>query len=133
MQSKPLGVGGTVKQGITIREISQVVGSFVWGLGEWERAWVVYNAVKFRMLHTMNLISTIIEPDADGTLHLPLPKAWQHQSIRVRAELEPVGAAVEHGATGSVETLKGFGCLRGKISLSPDFDESLDDFKDYMS
>jgi hypothetical protein len=85
------------------------------------------------MVHAMNLISTIIEPDADGTLHLPLPKAWQHQSIRVRAELEPVGATGKHGVAGSVENLKGFGCLSGKISLSSDFDEPLDDFKDYMA
>ncbi len=25
-----------------------------------------------------------------------------------------------------------FGCAKGQIYLSPDFDESLDDFKDYM-
>lgn len=85
------------------------------------------------MFGGMNLISTVIEPDADGTLHLPLPKAWQHQSIRVRAELEPVGAAAERGKAGSPENLKGFGCLRGKISLSADFDEPLEDFKDYMA
>lgn len=77
----------------------------------------------------MNLITTIIEPDADGTLHLPLPEAWRNQFIRVRAELEPVGVTSER----LVEELKGFGCLRGKISLSPDFDEPLDDFKDYMA
>ena len=81
----------------------------------------------------MNLITTVIEPDADGTLHLPLPKAWQRQSIRVRAELEPVGVASERGMAGSLEKLKGFGCLRGKISLSPDFDKPLEDFKDYMA
>ena len=85
------------------------------------------------MIHIMNLISTIIEPDSDGTLHLPLPKAWQHQPIRVRAELEPVGGAGEHAMADSVENLKGFGCLRGKISLSPDFDEPLNEFNDYMA
>lgn len=62
---------------------------------------------------------------ADGTLHLPLPKAWRHQSIRVKAELEPLGAAPERGKAGFPEDLKGFGCLRGKISWSPDFDEPL--------
>lgn len=81
----------------------------------------------------MKLITTIIAPDADGTLHLPLPMAWRHQAIRVRAELEPVGTVSERGMAGSVEDLKGFGCLRGKISLSPDFDEPLEDFKDYMA
>ena len=25
-----------------------------------------------------------------------------------------------------------FGCVKGKIYISPDFDEPLDDFKDYM-
>ena len=73
----------------------------------------------------MNLITTIVEPDADGTLHLLWPEVWRHQSIRVRAELEPVGAV----AGRSIENFKGFGCLRGKISSSPDFDEPLEDFK----
>ncbi len=81
----------------------------------------------------MNLITTVIQPDADGTLHLPLPMAWRHRSIRVRAELEPVGVATEHGIGEAVENLKGFGCLRGKIFLSPDFDEPLEDFKEYMA
>ena len=84
------------------------------------------------MLRAMNLISTIIEPDADGTLHLPVPKAWQHQAIRVRAEMEPVGVAAAWETEGAAKDLKGFGCLRGKISWSPDFDEPLEDFKDYM-
>jgi hypothetical protein len=47
----------------------------------------------------MSTITTILEPNEDGTVHLPVPAAW--------------------------------GCLRGKISMSPDFDEPLEDFKDY--
>ena len=27
---------------------------------------------------------------------------------------------------------KGFGCLKGKISSGPDFDEPLEDFREYM-
>ena len=92
----------------------------------------VYNAGEYRIVGSMNLISTILEPDADGTLHLPLPKAWQHQAIGVRAELEPVGMVSERGIECSARDLKGFGCLRGKILLSPDFNEPLEDFKDYM-
>ena len=93
---------------------------------------MIYNARKSRIFRAMNLITTVIEPDADGTLHLPLPVAWRHQAIRVRAELEPTGVASERGSAGSLENLTGFGCLRGKVSLSPDFDEPLEDFKDYM-
>ena len=81
----------------------------------------------------MNLITTVIKPDADGTLHLPLPMAWRHQPIRVKAELEPVGVGSEPVTTGSEGKLKGYGCLRGKISMSPDFDEPLEDFKDYVA
>lgn len=69
----------------------------------------------------MSTITAIIEPSADGTLHLPVPAAWRNLSIRVKAELEPVGQA----------GLKGFGCLRGKISMAADFDAPLEDFRDY--
>ncbi|EDY22347.1 hypothetical protein CfE428DRAFT_0472 [Chthoniobacter flavus Ellin428] len=74
----------------------------------------------------MSTITAILEPDADGTLHLPIPQELRHQAIRVRAELEP--ALTEASQAG----LKGFGCLRGRISTAPDFDEPLEDFKDYM-
>lgn len=77
----------------------------------------------------MNTITAIFEPDQDGTVHLPVPEAWRNQAIRVKAELEPVLGPPEPQ---SQESLKGFGCLRGRISMSPDFDEPLDDFKDYI-
>jgi hypothetical protein len=74
----------------------------------------------------MTTITTILEPHDDGTVHLPVPAAWRNQAIRVKAELEPVAPSEE-------PTLKGFGCLRGKISMSPDFDEPLEDFREYMA
>jgi hypothetical protein len=77
----------------------------------------------------MNTITAILEAHEDGTLHLPVPPAWRRQAIRVKAEMEPVTAPAEQ-PTG--ESLKGFGCLRGKISMLPDFDEPLEDFRDYM-
>ena len=75
----------------------------------------------------MTILTAIIEPDADGTLHLPLPSDWRHQAIRVKAELEPVRRE------GEPPNLRGFGCLRGKIRMAPDFDEPLEDFKDYTA
>jgi hypothetical protein len=77
----------------------------------------------------MSTITAILEPDPDGTVHLPVPETWRSQPIRVKAELEPVAGLRELQPHGS---LKGFGCLRGKISMSPDFDGPLQDFKDYM-
>lgn len=78
----------------------------------------------------MSTISAIFEPAADGTLHLPVPAAWRHCSIHVKAELEPVEPAAEKSA--APPELKGFGCLRGKIAMAADFDEPLEEFKDYM-
>jgi hypothetical protein len=77
----------------------------------------------------MSTITAIFEPSADGTLHLPVPAAWRSLPIRVKAELEPVNQATKAKPNAA---LKGFGCLRGKITMAPDFDEPLEDFKDYM-
>lgn len=81
----------------------------------------------------MNTFTAILEPDPDGTLHLPVPPAWRNLPIRVKAELEPAEAAPTSGATPDLAPLKGFGCLRGKISIAPDFDEPLEDFKYYTA
>jgi hypothetical protein len=43
--------------------------------------------------------------------------------------MEPVSQSAK---SVSDEGLKGFGCLRGKISMVADFEEPLEDFKDYM-
>lgn len=82
----------------------------------------------------MSTINAILEPDADGTLHLPLPPELRHVKIEITATLKPANGAASsvpqdaQGASG----LKGFGCLRGRIQMAPDFSEPLDDFKDYM-
>jgi hypothetical protein len=40
----------------------------------------------------MSTITAILEPDADGTLHLPLPEQLRHGKVRVEAKLESVEA-----------------------------------------
>ncbi|MEO8352936.1 MAG: DUF2281 domain-containing protein [Chthoniobacteraceae bacterium] len=80
----------------------------------------------------MSTITAILEADADGTLHLPLPPQWRKLSIRVKAELEPVEPPASPSPSDGTRSLKGFGSLRGKIRLAPDFDEPLEDFKDYI-
>ena len=37
----------------------------------------------------MSTISAILEPDADGTLHLPLPAELRGGKVKVEAKLEP--------------------------------------------
>lgn len=75
----------------------------------------------------MSTIKAILEPDADGTLHLPLPPELRHVTIEVTATLKPA-----NGAAQGANELKGFGCLRGRMQMAPDFNEPLEDFKDYM-
>ena len=70
----------------------------------------------------MSTIIAIFEPDADGTLHLPLPEELRRGKVKVEAKIE----AVESQPETSVES------LRGKIRMASDFDEPLEDFKEYM-
>ena len=74
----------------------------------------------------MSSITVIMEPSADGTLHLPVPAEWRHQAIRVKAELDPVADMA------TTAGFRGFGCLKGKIRMEADFDAPLEDFRDYM-
>ncbi len=80
-------------------------------------------------LRGTSTITAILEADAGGTLHLPLPAELCHWKIKVEAKLEAAPRPPPDEETGS---LKGFGAQRGRIRMAPDFDEPLEDFKDYM-
>jgi hypothetical protein len=71
----------------------------------------------------MSTIKAILEASADGTLHLPLPPELRQGKLNVVATVEPAE---------SVKGPKGFGCLKGKIWIAPDFDEPLEDFNEYL-
>ena len=71
----------------------------------------------------MSTITAILEPEADGSLRLPLPPELRHITVKVTATVEPATVVAPHPR---------FGCLAGKIFLAPDFDDPLDDFKEYM-
>jgi hypothetical protein len=81
------------------------------------------------MMAAMSTIKATLEVDPDGTLHLPLPPELRQGKLIVTATLEPITPDDEMPKSRS---LKGFGCLKGKIWMSADFDEPLEDFKDYM-
>jgi hypothetical protein len=80
----------------------------------------------------VSTIKAILESQADGTLHLPLPPELRQGQFSVTATIEPVPPRPEIDAARTFEHLKGFGSLQGKIWMAPDFDEPLEDFKDYM-
>ena len=77
----------------------------------------------------MSTITAILEPDADGTLHLPLPVELRGGKVKVEARIEAASAEQKIPEPGS---LRGFGALKGKIRMAPDFDEPLEDFREYM-
>lgn len=81
----------------------------------------------------MSTITAILEPSADGTLHLPVPEAWKGMSIKVRAEMEPVDATGMTNDRSRPANKYGFGCLNGKIAMGAGFDDPLEDFADYTS
>lgn len=43
------------------------------------------------MVHGMSTITAILEPDVDGTLHLPLPAEMRSSKVKVTATLESIG------------------------------------------
>ena len=75
----------------------------------------------------MSIITAILEPDVDGSLHLPLPVDMRHGKIKVVATLW-----VDASDATAQTIRKGFGCLKGKICMAHDFDAPLEDFKEYM-
>lgn len=72
----------------------------------------------------MSVIKAILQPDPDGSLHLPLPEELRRGKVKIEATLEPAEGPKARPA---------FGCLAGKIWIAPDFDEPLEDFKEYAT
>ncbi len=74
----------------------------------------------------MNTIKTILDPDPDGSLHLPLPENLRHGKVKVEATLEAVETPRNEAKPGLWQNLP------GPFRMSEDFDEPLEDFREYM-
>jgi len=70
----------------------------------------------------MSTIRAILEPDADGTLHLPLPPELRNHPIKVTAELEPVTVPDARPQSGLWKDLP------NRFWISADFEAPLEDF-----
>jgi hypothetical protein len=73
----------------------------------------------------MDTITAILAPHADGTLHLPVPPELRNGLFRVTATVEPkhANSRVKFGVWKEMG-LEGFW-------MAPDFDEPLDEFREY--
>ena len=65
----------------------------------------------------MSTITAIFEPDADGTVHVPVPAEWRHLPIKVTAEMEPAGDPTS-SAYGS-EWMNSFGSIQDSDFEAP--------------
>lgn len=74
----------------------------------------------------MNTITAILEPEADGMLHLPVPEELKFSKVKVVATLEAVDD-VEEPVTDPL-----WGIWKDLIVYKPGWDEPLEDFKEYM-
>lgn len=73
----------------------------------------------------MNTITAILEPEADGMLHLPVPEELKFSKVKVVATLE----AADIAQSGGHPLL---GIWKGDIVYDPGWDKPLEDFKEYM-
>ncbi len=71
----------------------------------------------------MSMITAILEPDADGTLHLPMPPDAPRGKVKVTATVEPVSAgetaARQANWEQAMEALRGL-AAQGGIQSIPD-------------
>jgi hypothetical protein len=62
----------------------------------------------------MSTITAILEPDVDGTLHLPLPAEMRSSKVKVTATLESVGSRpLQSEALEALRTLSRLGTFAG--------------------
>ena len=73
----------------------------------------------------MSTITAILEPDVHGNLNLHLPPSMGRGKFKVVANIEPVLPSDQPLLAPQAGSLKGFW-------MSPDFDEPLEEFKEYM-
>jgi len=80
------------------------------------------------------MVRTIIKPNAPR-INLSIPADYVGEEVEIL--IFPVNSADNSQQSAndvdtSAHAIPVFGCLKGQIQMSDDFDEPLDDFKDYM-
>jgi hypothetical protein len=79
----------------------------------------------------MSTLTAVVEPDINGTIHILMPKEMRGGKVKIVAMLERVTPAEGTKEYPTVVNRKA-GSLAGEIWMSPDFDEPLEEFKEYM-
>ena len=75
----------------------------------------------------MSIITAILEPDADGVVHLQLPPELRSTRVKVEAKLEAAEPTTRQKAKAGL-----WKDLPGQFWMADDFDAPLEDFREYM-
>jgi hypothetical protein len=74
----------------------------------------------------MSIITAILDPEADGTVRLPLPPDLRATKVKVEARVEAAGASPRRAKAGLWKNLP------DRFWIASDFDAPLEDFREYM-
>jgi len=80
------------------------------------------------------MVRTIIKPNAPK-INLSIPVEYVGEEIEILVFPVKKTKSMENLINDPVTTAKAtpvFGCMKGQIQISDDFDEPLEDFKEYM-
>jgi len=80
------------------------------------------------------MVRTIIKPNAPK-INLSIPSEYIGEEVEILVFPVKKADSLEKSTSGfniSAKTVPVFGCLKGQIQMSDDFDEPLEDFKEYM-
>ena len=75
----------------------------------------------------MSTFSAILQPEADGSLRLPLPPELRGTKVKVEAKLEPASDSDSRRAKAGL-----WKNLPDRFWMAADFDSPLEDFREYM-
>ncbi|MGF1656342.1 MAG: hypothetical protein ACFCU3_05110 [Verrucomicrobiales bacterium] len=82
----------------------------------------------------MSTVTAILEPDVDGTLHLPVPEEFLAGKVRVVATLEPLsnsGLSAAMGEASSSDPVSGLlGFWKGNFVFTEGWEEPLEEFRE---
>jgi hypothetical protein len=75
----------------------------------------------------MSTITAILEPEADGSVRLPLPPELRGAKVKVEAKLEAAAEATRGRAKAGL-----WKNLPDRFWMAADFEAPLEDFREYM-
>jgi hypothetical protein len=88
-----------------------------------------------KIVYTVLMVRTIIKPDT-SRVNLSIPTEYIGEELEILVfpinSTDTPPKSTNDDYTSPNRAVPVFGCLKGQIQMSDDFDEPLEDFKEYM-